>query len=128
MKNTVLSLGFAALALVAISIPAHATSADFEGYCTPISHICDYNSGLTSSGGSGTSCSPGTITSYSWSDSNGGSGSGSTYTTNWGAGSGGGTVTLTVHCSGGTNPTITRSVCFGFGGGTCIVPNTCAYN
>jgi hypothetical protein len=128
MKRTLMSFAFAALALAAVAIPAHAATADFDGYCTPISYTCDFDSAYTSSGGSGTSCSPFTISSYSWTFTNNtATASGSTATHTF-ASNAGGNATLQITCSNGSTASKTRPVCFSFGVPGCIVPVNSTWN
>jgi uncharacterized membrane protein len=125
MKHTLLSFAFAAVALAAVAVPAHATSVDFQGYCTPISYTCDFDSAR----GSGTSCTaPLTITAYSWTFTNPtGSASGSTATHTFGSNAGG-NVTLQITCSDNSTASKTRPVCFSVGVPGCIVPVNSTWN
>jgi uncharacterized membrane protein len=125
MKRTLLSFAFATLALAAVAIPAHATSVDFQGYCTPISYTCDFDSAR----GSGTSCTaPLTITSYSWSFTNNTATASGATATHAFASNAGGSATLQITCSNGTTASTTRNVCFGFGIPGCITPVNAAWN
>ncbi|HEX3529357.1 MAG TPA: hypothetical protein VH988_20055 [Thermoanaerobaculia bacterium] len=125
MKSTLLSLTFAAAALAAVAVPAHATSVDFQGNCIPISHTCDFDSGR----GSGTACTaPLTITAYSWSFTNNtGTATGATATHTF-ASSAGGSITLQITCSDNSTASKTRSACFSFGFPGCIIPDNDAWN
>jgi len=125
MKRTLVTLGFAVLALAAITLPAHATSVDFQGNCIPISHTCDFDSAR----GSGTSCTaPLTITRYDWTFTNNtGTATGATATHAF-ASSAGGNITLKITCSDNSTATTTRSACFSFGFPGCIIPDNDAWN
>ena len=123
MKTTLLSLTFAALALTAAAIPAHAATVDFQGSTLGFSRWSDFDAAR----GSGTSCSPFTISSYSWAfDNPTTTKTGNPVTFQWGSNAGG-TVTLTVTCSNGSTVSKLRPVCFAFGVGGCVFPDA-GYN
>jgi hypothetical protein len=125
MKKSVF-LALCILGLIAIAGPASAATADFQVNCASgIPTSCVLDPQRTPSGGTATSCAPGTITQYfvDWGD-------GTSYfytppphqTSHTFSGASSNDICLTVFCSNGTSKTTCHCFSNTFGVGGCVRP------
>lgn len=124
MKRQAFTLGSTLGLILALTAPAYAATANFQGNCSTSGS--SVNCLFDAQRGGGSSCPGSAILAYAWSygDGTGGLAGNLTSHTYTAPLSGAYRVDLTVHCWDGTQATRTRWVCIAFGVPGCIFNNS----